>query len=95
MEDYESIEASAEPASYDPALYAHDPSEEETRELIQEPVYEAAEPAESQRVSVTDESAEQAPRSKGRASRIMAYFGFGIEQPAAAQGSESAEGTQR
>ena len=92
-EDYESIEASAEPASYDPALYAHDPSEEETRELIQEPVYEAAEPAESQRVSVTDESAEQAPRSKGRASRIMAYFGFGIEQPAAAQGSESAEGT--
>ncbi len=100
-EDYESIEASVEPAShteyerntYDPALYAHDPSEEETRELIQEPVYEAAEPAESQRVSVTDESAEQAPRSKGRASRIMAYFGFGIEQPAAAQGSESAEGT--
>ncbi|WP_314390900.1 DUF6350 family protein [Rothia mucilaginosa] len=85
VEDYESIEASAEPASYDPALYAHDPSEEETRELIQEPVYEAAEPAESQRVSVTDESAEQAPRSKGRASRIMAYFGFGIEQPAAAQ----------
>ena len=102
-EDYESIEASVEPASneytadehgtYDPAVYAHDPSEEETRELIQEPVYEAAEPAESQRVSVTDESAEQAPRSKGRASRIMAYFGFGIEQPAAAQGSESAEGT--
>ncbi len=90
-EDYESIEASAEPASYDPTLYAHDPSEEETRELIQEPVYEAAEPAESQRVSVTDESAEQAPRSKGRASRIMAYFGFGIEQPAAAQGSEPAE----
>ena len=101
VEDYESIEASVEPAShteyerntYDPAVYAHDPSEEETRELIQEPVYEAAEPAESQRVSVTDESAEQAPRSKGRASRIMAYFGFGIEQPAAAQGSESAEGT--
>ena len=93
VEDYESIEASAEPASYDPALYAHDPSEEETRELIQEPVYEAAEPAESQRESDADESAEQAPRSKGRASRIMAYFGFGIEQPAAAQGSESAEGT--
>lgn len=92
-EDYESIEASAEPASYDPALYAQDPSEEETRELIQEPVYEAAEPAESQRASDADESAEQAPRSKGRASRIMAYFGFGIEQPAAAQGSESAEGT--
>ncbi len=85
-------EDSAEPVSYDPALYAHDPSEEETRELIQEPVYEAAEPAESQRVSDADESAEQAPRSKGRASRIMAYFGFGIEQPAAAQGSEPAEG---
>ncbi|WP_368886315.1 cell division protein PerM [Rothia mucilaginosa] len=93
VEDYESIEASAEPASYDPALYAHDPSEEETRELIQEPVYEATEPAESQHESAADESAEQAPRSKGRASRIMAYFGFGIEQPAAAQGSESAEGT--
>ena len=101
-EGYESIEASVEPASnehtayehstYDPAVYAHDPSEEETRELIQEPVYEAAEPAESQRVSDADESAEQAPRSKGRASRIMAYFGFGIEQPAAAQGSEPAEG---
>lgn len=91
-EDYESIEASAELASYDPALYAQDPSEEETRELIQEPVYEAAEPAESQRESVAEESAEQAPRSKGRASRIMAYFGFGIEQPAAAQGSEPAEG---
>ena len=90
-EDYESIEASAEPASYDPALYAHDPSEEETRELIQEPVYEAAEPAESQHESDADESAEQAPRSKGRASRIMAYFGFGLEQPAAAQGSEAAE----
>lgn len=93
VEDYESIEASAEPASYDPALYAHDPSEEETRELIQEPVYEAAEPAESQHASVADAPAEQAPRSKGRASRIMAYFGFGIEQPAAAQGSEPAEGT--
>ncbi len=91
VEDYESIEASAEPASYDPALYAQDPSEEETRELIQEPVYEAAEPAESQREPDADESAEQAPRSKGRASRIMAYFGFGIEQPAAAQGSEPAE----
>lgn len=90
-EDYESIEASAEPASYDPALYAQDPSEEETRELIQEPVYEAAEPAESQREPDADESAEQAPRSKGRVSRIMAYFGFGIEQPAAAQGSEPAE----
>ena len=100
-EGYESIEASVEPASnehtayehstYDPAVYAHDPSEEETRELIQEPVYEATEPAESQRESVADESVEQAPRSKGRASRIMAYFGFGLEQPAAAQGSEAAE----
>ncbi len=85
-------EDAAEPASYDPALYAQDPSEEETRELIQEPVYEVAEPAESQRVSVTDESAEQAPRSKGHASRIMAYFGFGIEQPAASQAPEPAEG---
>lgn len=85
-------EDSAEPASYDPALYAQDPSEEETRELIQEPVYEATEPAESQRESVADESVEQAPRPKGRASRIMAYFGFGLEQPAAAQGSEPAEG---
>ena len=91
-EDYESIEASAEPASYDPTLYAQDPSDEETRELIQESVYEAAEPAESQHASVPDAPAEQAPRSKGRASRIMAYFGFGIEQPAAAQGSEPAEG---
>lgn len=102
-EDYESIEASVEPASsehatyehtaYEPALYAHDPSEEETRELIQEPVYEATEPAESQRESVADESVEQAPRPKGRASRIMAYFGFGIEQPAAAQGTEPTEGS--
>ncbi len=92
-EDYESIEASVEPASneyaadehgtYDPALYAHDPSEEETRELIQEPVYEAAEPVE--REDAVEEPAEQALRSKGRASRIMAYFGFGLEQPAAAQ----------
>lgn len=100
-EDYESIEASVEPAShteyerntYDSALYAHDPFEEETRELIQEPVYEAAEPAESQRESIADESVEQAPRSKGRASRIMAYFGFGLEQPAAAQGAEPTEGS--
>ena len=102
-EDYESIEASVEPASnehtayehstYDPAVYAHDPSEEETRELIQEPVYEATEPAESQRESVADESVEQAPRPKGRASRFMAYFGFGIEQPAAAQGTEPTEGS--
>ena len=102
-EGYESIEASVEPASnehtayehstYDPAVYAHDPSEEETRELIQEPVYEATEPAESQRESVADESVEQTPRSKGRASRIMAYFGFGIEQPTAAQGAEPTEGS--
>ena len=102
-EDYESIEASVEPASnehaadehgtYDPALYAHDPSEEETRELIQEPVYEAAEPVAAERESVVEEPAEQAPRSKGRASRIMAYFGFGIEQPAAAQGAEPTEGS--
>ena len=102
-EDYESIEASVEPASneytadehstYDPAVYAHDPSEEETRELIQEPVYEAAEPVASERESAVEEPAEQAPRSKGRASRIMAYFGFGIEQPAAAQGAEPTEGS--
>ena len=88
------VEDAAEPASsehatyehstYDPAAYAHDPSDEETRELIQEPVYEAAEPVERERA--VDESAEQAPRSKGRASRIMAYFGFGLEQPAAVQG---------
>lgn len=87
------VEDAAEPASsehatyehstYDPAAYAHDPSDEETRELIQEPVYEAAEPVERERT--VEESAEQAPRSKGRASRIMAYFGFGLEQPAAAQ----------
>ena len=100
-EGYESIEASVEPASnehtadehgtYDPAVYAHDPSEEETRELIQEPVYEAAEPVAAEHESTVEEPAEQAPRSKGRASRIMAYFGFGLEQPAAAQGSEAAE----
>ena len=84
-------EDSAEPASYDPTLYAHDPSEEETRELIQEPVYEAAEPVATERESAADEPAEKAPRSKGRASRIMAYFGFGIEQPAAAQAPEPAE----
>ena len=74
-------------------MYAHDPSEEETRELIQEPVYEAAEPVAAERESAVEEPAEQAPRSKGRASRIMAYFGFGIEQPAAAQGAEPAEGS--
>ena len=39
-----------------------------------------------ERERAVDESAEQAPRSKGRASRIMAYFGFGLEQPAAVQG---------
>ena len=102
-EDYESIEASVEPASnehaadehgtYDPALYAHDPSEEETRELIQEPVYEAAEPVTAEHESTVEEPAEQSPRSKGRASRIMAYFGFGLEQPAAAQGTEPTEGS--
>ncbi|WP_304192075.1 DUF6350 family protein [Rothia mucilaginosa] len=92
--DSAQIEDAAEPASsehatyehstYDPAAYAHDPSDEQTRELVQEPVYEAAEPVERERA--VDESAEQAPRSKGRASRIMAYFGFGLEQPAAVQG---------
>ena len=102
-EDYESIEASVEPASnehvadehgtYDPAVYAHDSSEEETRELIQEPVYEAAEPVAAERESGVEEPTEQAPRLKGRASRIMAYFGFGIEQPAAAQGAEPTEGS--
>lgn len=85
------VEDAAEPASYDPAVYAHDPSEEETRELIQEPVYEAAEPVAAERENAVEEPAEQTPRSKGRASRIMAYFGFGLEQPAAAQGSEAAE----
>ena len=83
-EDYESIEASVEPASnehaadehgtYDSAVYAHDPSEEETRELIQEPVYEAAESVTVERESTVEEPAEQTPRLKGRASRIMAYF---------------------
>ena len=100
-EDYESIEASVEPAShteyerntYDPAVYAHDPSEEQTRELIQEPVYETAEPVTAEHESTVEEPAEQSPRSKGRASRIMAYFGFGLEQPAAAQGTEPTEGS--
>ena len=88
------VEDVAEPASneytadehgtYNPAVYAHDPSDEETRELIQEPVYEATEPVAAERA--VEEPAEQAPRSKGRASRIMAYFGFGLEQPAAVQG---------
>lgn len=81
--------AAYEHSTYDPAAYAHDPSDEQTRELIQEPVYEAAEPVAAERESAVDEPAEQhaeqAPRSKGRASRIMAYFGFGLEQPAAAQ----------
>lgn len=79
--------ATYEHAAYEPALYAHDTSDEETRELIQEPVYEAAEPVERERT--VEESAEQAPRSKGRASRIMAYFGFGLEQPAAVQGDSA------
>ena len=79
--------ATYEHAAYEPALYAHDPSDEETRELIQEPVYEAAEPVERERT--VEEPAEQAPRSKGRASRIMAYFGFGLEQPAAGQGDSA------
>ncbi len=93
------VEDVAEPASsehatyehdaYEPAAYAHDSSDEETRELIQEPVYEAAEPVERERA--VEEPAEQAPRSKGRASRIMAYFGFGLEQPAAVQG-DAAQG---
>ena len=74
-------------------MYAHDPSEEETRELIQEPVYEAAEPVTAEHESTVEEPAEQSPRSKGRASRIMAYFGFGLEQPAAAQGTEPTEGS--
>ena len=87
------VEDAAEPASYDPAVYAHDPSEEETRELIQEPVYEAAESVTVERESTVEEPAEQTPRLKGRASRIMAYFGFGLEQPAAAQGAEPTEGS--
>lgn len=91
--DSAQIEDVAEPASseratyehdaYEPAAYAHDPSDEETRELIQEPVYEAAEPVAAERA--VEEPTEQAPRLKGRASRIMAYFGFGLEQPAAIQ----------
>lgn len=83
--------ATYEHAAYEPALYAHDPSDEETRELIQEPVYEAAEPVERERT--VEESAERAPRSKGRASRIMAYFGFGLEQPAAVQGDSAQDGS--
>lgn len=99
--DSAQVEDVAEPASsehatyehstYDPAAYAHDPSDEETRELIQEPVYEAAEPVERERT--VEEPAEQAPRSKGRASRIMAYFGFGLEQPAAVQGDAAQDGS--
>ena len=87
------VEDAAERNTYDPAVYAHDPSEEETRELIQEPVYEAAEPVTAEHESTVEEPAEQSPRSKGRASRIMAYFGFGLEQPAAAQGTEPTEGS--
>ena len=99
--DSAQVEDVAEPASsehatyehstYDPAAYAHDPSDEETRELIQEPVYEAAEPVERERT--VEEPAEQAPRSRGRASRIMAYFGFGLEQPAAVQGDAAQDGS--
>ena len=98
----EAGEAGAEPVSnehatydhgtYDSALYAHDPSDEQTRELNQEPVYEATEPVAAEPVAVERENAGEelseqasAPRSKGRASRIMAYFGFGLEQPAAVQ----------
>lgn len=83
--------ATYEHAAYEPALYAHDTSDEETRELIQEPVYEAAEPVERERT--VEESAEQAPRSKGRASRIMAYFGFGLEQSAAIQNDVAQDGS--
>lgn len=96
------VEDVAEPASsehatyehdaYEPAAYAHDPSDEETRELIQEPVYEAAEPVAAERRAV-EEPTEQAPRSKGRASRIMAYFGFGLEQPAAVQDDSAQDGS--
>ena len=83
--------ATYEHDAYEPALYAHDPSDEETRELTQEPVYEAAEPVAAERA--VEEPAEQAPRSKGRASRIMAYFGFGLEQPAAVQGDAVQDGS--
>ena len=83
--------ATYEHSTYDPAAYAHDPSDEETRELTQEPVYEAAEPVAAERA--VEEPAEQAPRSKGRASRIMAYFGFGLEQPAAVQGDSAQDGS--
>lgn len=95
------VEDAAEPASsehatyehstYDPAAYAHDPSDEQTRELIQEPVYEVAEPVAVERA--VEEPAEKAPRSKSRASRIMAYFGFGLEQPAAAQDDAAQNGS--
>lgn len=97
--DSAQVEDVAEPASsehatyehdaYEPAAYAHDPSDEETRELVQEPVYEAAEPVAFEREGAVEEPVEQAPRSKGRASRIMAYFGFGLEQPAAVQGDSA------
>lgn len=90
-EPVSSEHATYEHSTYDPAAYAHDPSDEETRELTQEPVYEAAEPVAAERESADDEPAEQAPRPKSRASRIMAYFGFGLEQPAAAQ-DDAAQG---
>lgn len=105
IEDGEAGEDSAEPAynehaayergTYDSALYAHDPSDEQTRELNQEPVYEAAEPVVAERENAGEEPAEQAsaPRSKGRASRIMAYFGFGLEQPAAVQDDSAQDGS--
>ena len=99
--DSAQIEDVAEPASseratyehdaYEPAAYAHDPSDEETRELIQEPVYEAAEPVAAERA--VEEPTEQAPRLKGRASRIMAYFGFGLEQSAAIQNDVAQDGS--
>ena len=83
--------AAYEHSTYDPALYAHDPSDEQTRELNQEPVYEAAEPVAAERAGEEPAAQASAPRSKGRASRIMAYFGFGLEQPAATQ-DDSAQG---
>lgn len=97
--DSAQVEDVAEPASsehatydygtYDSALYAHDPSDEQTRELNQEPVYEAAEPVVAERENAGEEPAEQAPRSKSRASRIMAYFGFGLEQDDSVQGDSA------
>ena len=94
--DSAQVEDVAEPASSEHATYEHDaydPSDEETRELIQEPVYEAAEPVAAERESAVEEPAEQAPRSKGRASRIMAYFGFGLEQGDAVQDDAVQDGS--